>query len=101
MRLWRFALLVPGIALATTADDYARQWSLVTDAGAGAYRVTLDADVDRAAQSPLLADVDIVDAAGNAVPASLFGAAYMFQAPLAQAARTVDALRAKQESAAE
>ena len=75
MRLWRFALLVPGIALATTADDYARQWSLVTDAGAGAYRVTLDADVYRAAQSPLLADVDIVDAAGNAVPASLFGAA--------------------------
>jgi len=30
--------------------------------------------------------------------ASLFKAAYMFNAPLAQAARTVDALRAKQES---
>lgn len=37
----------------------------------------------------------------GAFKASLFGAAYMFQAPLAQAARTVDALRAKQESAAE
>jgi large subunit ribosomal protein L10 len=31
--------------------------------------------------------------------ASMFKAAYMFQAPLAQAVRTVDALRAKQESA--
>jgi large subunit ribosomal protein L10 len=37
----------------------------------------------------------------GAFKASLFGAAYMFNAPLAQAARTVDALRAKQESAAE
>jgi len=32
--------------------------------------------------------------------ASLFGAAYLFQAPLSQAVRTVDALREKQESAA-
>ncbi|MEN9620735.1 MAG: ribosomal protein [Actinomycetota bacterium] len=32
------------------------------------------------------------------VKASLFGAAYMFNAPLAQAARAVDALRQKQES---
>lgn len=37
----------------------------------------------------------------GAFKASLFGAAYMFQAPIAQAARAVDALRAKQESAAE
>ena len=35
----------------------------------------------------------------GAVKASLFGAAYMFNAPLAQAARVVDALRQKQESA--
>jgi len=34
----------------------------------------------------------------GAVKASLFGAAYMFNAPLAQAVRTVDALRLKQES---
>ena len=33
----------------------------------------------------------------GAFKASLFGAAYMFNAPLAQAVRTVDALRAKQE----
>ena len=37
----------------------------------------------------------------GAFKASLFGAAYMFNAPLAQAVRTVEALRAKQESAAE
>ncbi|WP_207454529.1 50S ribosomal protein L10 [Desertivibrio insolitus] len=36
----------------------------------------------------------------GAFKASLFGAAYMFNAPLAQAVRTVDALRDKQESAA-
>jgi large subunit ribosomal protein L10 len=35
----------------------------------------------------------------GAFKASLYGAAYMFNAPLAQAVRTVDALRQKQESA--
>jgi large subunit ribosomal protein L10 len=35
----------------------------------------------------------------GAFKASLYGAAYMFNAPLAQAARAVDALRQKQESA--
>ncbi|PKQ26702.1 MAG: 50S ribosomal protein L10 [Actinobacteria bacterium HGW-Actinobacteria-4] len=38
--------------------------------------------------------------AANVFKASLFGAAYLFQAPLSQAVRTVDALRAKQEDAA-
>lgn len=37
--------------------------------------------------------------AAGAFKASLFGAAYLFQAPLAQTARAVDALRAKQEAA--
>ena len=36
----------------------------------------------------------------GAMKASLFGAAYLFNAPLASAARAVDALRQKQESAA-
>jgi len=36
----------------------------------------------------------------GAFKASLFGAAYLFNAPLAQAVRTVDALREKQDSAA-
>ena len=35
----------------------------------------------------------------GAFKASLFGAAYLFQAPLSKAVRTVDALREKQESA--
>ena len=37
----------------------------------------------------------------GAFKASLFGAAYLFNAPLSKAVRTVDALREKQESAAE
>lgn len=36
----------------------------------------------------------------GAFKASLFGAAYLFNAPLSQAVRTVDALREKQEAAA-
>jgi large subunit ribosomal protein L10 len=36
----------------------------------------------------------------GAMKASLFGAAYLFTAPLSKAVRTVDALREKQESAA-
>ncbi len=36
----------------------------------------------------------------GAAKASLFGAAYLFQAPLAQAARAADALRQKQDTAA-
>jgi large subunit ribosomal protein L10 len=44
-------------------------------------------------------DVLLAKLAG-AFKASLFGAAYLFNAPLAQAVRTVDALRAKQESGA-
>ena len=35
----------------------------------------------------------------GAFKASLFGAAYLFQAPLSKAVRTIDALREKQESA--
>ena len=38
--------------------------------------------------------------AAGAMKASLFGAAYLFQAPLSKTVRTVDALREKQESAA-
>ena len=38
--------------------------------------------------------------AAGAMKASLFGAAYLFQAPLSKTVRTVDALREKQETAA-
>jgi len=56
-----------------------------------------------AAEVSKLADLESRDVVlaklAGAVKASLFGAAYMFNAPLAQAARAVDALRQKQESA--
>jgi len=38
--------------------------------------------------------------AAGVFKASLFGAAYLFQAPLSQAVRSVDALRQKQDTAA-
>ena len=56
-----------------------------------------------AAEVTKLADLEsrevLLAKLAGAVKASLFGAAYMFNAPLAQAARAVDALRQKQESA--
>jgi len=56
-----------------------------------------------AAEVTKLADLEsrevVLAKLAGAVKASLFGAAYMFNAPLAQAARAVDALRHKQESA--
>ena len=55
-----------------------------------------------AAEVTKLADLEsrevLLAKAASAFKASLFGAAYMFQAPLAQAARAVDALRQKQEA---
>ena len=68
------AILLPCIALAAATDDYATQWSLAADDGAGAYRVILDAGVYQAAHLPSLGDVDILDAAGNPVPATLLDA---------------------------
>lgn len=66
-------LLLPCVALAALSDDYAWQWPLsMQDADAGAYRVELDASVYAAAQSPVLRDVDVVNAEGAAVPAQLF-----------------------------
>jgi large subunit ribosomal protein L10 len=56
-----------------------------------------------AAEVGQLADLEsrevLLGKLAGAFKASLFGAAYLFQAPLAQAVRTVDALREKQESA--
>ncbi|GIG54839.1 50S ribosomal protein L10 [Demequina activiva] len=64
----------------------------------------LDGNVLSASEIQKLADLEsrevLLAKAAGAFKASLFGAAYMFQAPLAQAARAVDALRAKQEEAA-
>jgi large subunit ribosomal protein L10 len=58
-----------------------------------------------AAEVTKLADLEsrevVLAKLAGAVKASLFGAAYMFNAPLAQAARAVDALRQKQEAGVE
>ena len=62
----------------------------------------LDGNPLDAAEVMKLADLEsrevVLAKLAGAVKASLFGAAYMFNAPLAQAARAVDALRQKQES---
>jgi large subunit ribosomal protein L10 len=64
----------------------------------------LEGNVISADEVNKLADLEsrevLLAKAAGVMKASLFGAAYLFQAPLAQAARTVDALRAKQEDAA-
>ncbi|WP_202844122.1 DUF3999 domain-containing protein [Luteimonas saliphila] len=65
--------LIANFAGAAPVDDYAVQWPLVlSDDRAGAYGVMLDAAVYRAARSPVLRDVDVINAAGATVPAQLF-----------------------------
>lgn len=67
-------LLVMFPLAAHAGGEYARQWPLqLGTANAGAYRVELDEAVYRQARSRALADVDVVDAQGNPVPAALFG----------------------------
>ncbi len=62
----------------------------------------LDGAALTAAEVNKLADLEtrevLLAKAAGAFKASLYKAAYVFQAPLSQAVRTVDALRAKQES---
>ncbi|MFT4122571.1 MAG: 50S ribosomal protein L10 [Microbacteriaceae bacterium] len=64
----------------------------------------LDGNALTQAEVTKLADLEsrevLLAKLAGAFKASLYGAAYVFNAPLAQAARTVDALRDKQESAA-
>ena len=64
----------------------------------------LDGKVISADDIKKLADLEsrevLLAKAAGAMKASLFGAAYLFQAPLSKAVRTIDALREKQDSAA-
>ena len=64
----------------------------------------LDGKVISADDIKKLADLEsrevLLAKAAGAMKASLFGAAYLFQAPLSKTVRTVDALREKQETAA-
>ncbi|WP_062069978.1 50S ribosomal protein L10 [Demequina sediminicola] len=64
----------------------------------------LEGKVISAEEINKLADLEsrevLLAKAAGAIKASLVNAAYLFQAPLSKTARTVDALRAKQEDAA-
>jgi hypothetical protein len=83
---WLGLLLLPALALAGTRDDYARQWPLTLgQEESGAYRVQLDASVYRSASQPSLQDVEVFNAAGQALPAALLSPAL----PLAQPPRTL------------
>lgn len=65
-------LLTPLLALAGGPDDYAQAWAIAPSrADAGAYRVVLDDAVYRGVQRADLADLDVFDANGVAVPAGL------------------------------
>ena len=86
MALWSLLALVPAAALAGPREDYARQWPLTLgQADAGAYRVVLDEAVYRQAGDHALADVEVFNAAGQALPAAVLSPAQ----PLAQAPRVL------------
>lgn len=87
------------VAVAKALRDFAKtNPALVVKSG------YLDGAALDASEVTKLADLEsrevLLAKLAGAFKASLFGAAYMFNAPLAQAVRTVDALRAKQESEA-
>lgn len=84
MKRLTWLLVAPLLAIASPAGDYARQWPLVLQSqDVGAYRVVLDREIYRSASLPSLRDIDVRDAAGDAVPAALFSP----EQPLAQASR--------------
>lgn len=87
------------VAVAKTLRDFAKANPLLVVKGGYFDGAPLTADevnklADLESREVLLAKL------AGAFKASLFGAAYLFNAPLSQAVRTVDALREKQESAA-
>jgi hypothetical protein len=57
-------------AYATTADDYAFAWPLQTQGDSAAWQVELTPDVYAAIHSEDLRDIEIVNAAGESVPAA-------------------------------
>ena len=86
------------VAVAKTLRDFAKANPLlVVKSG------YLDGNSLNAAEVAKLADLESRDVLlakmAGAIKASLFGAAYLFNAPLSKAVRTVEALREKQESA--
>lgn len=78
------ALAAPALWAADARQDYREQWPLQLSAPqAGAYRLMLGEAQYRSAVSPELADVQVFNAQGQALPAALFSA----DQPLAQAAQ--------------
>ncbi|MHC9084849.1 DUF3999 domain-containing protein [Luteimonas sp. RIT-PG2_3] len=73
---WLCLLVLPGGAAADVLSDYATRWplTLATD-DAGAYRVEVSTELYRATQSPALRDLDVINADGQTVPATVFAAA--------------------------
>ncbi len=66
------ALVLPALAAAGTREHYARQWDIAAaHADAGAYSVVLDEAVYRTAVQPTLADLDVFNAEGQALPAAV------------------------------
>ena len=86
------------VAVAKSLRDFAKANPLLVVKGG-----YFDGAALSAAEVTKLADLEtrevLLAKLAGAFKASLFGAAYLFNAPLSQAVRTVDALREKQESA--
>lgn len=72
--LFAAACMAAFTATAGTRDDYAREWPLrlARDDG-GAFRVALTREVYATAQDANLADIEVFNAAGAAVPVALLG----------------------------
>ena len=87
------------VAVAKSLRDFAKANPLLVVKGG-----YFDGNALTAEEVGKLADLEsrevLLGKLAGAFKASLFGAAYLFNAPLSQAVRTVDALREKQESAA-
>ena len=87
------------VAVAKSLRDFAKANPLLVVKGG-----YFDGNALTAEEVGKLADLEsrevLLAKLAGAFKASLFGAAYLFNTPLSQAVRTVDALREKQESAA-
>ncbi len=85
------------VSVAKSLRDFAKANPLLVVKGGVFEGATLSADEVKKLADLETREVLMAKAAGL-FKASMFQAAYMFQAPLAQAARAVDALRQKQEA---
>jgi hypothetical protein len=73
--LLAWCMAASAAAAAGGRDDYAWEWPLAPQVGdSGAYRVMLDAPVYGAMRSRALRDLDVLDAAGEPVPAAVLPA---------------------------